>query len=210
PAPAARGCPHASRGYWVFPETAFYPENELDGGDVRQTFMVRFSAGEGTLSREPTRALVVSPSTGSDPIVQVEGIADTDDLELWARRFLSRVDMDPAAFADRQREILGNESVHTVLAGPVTELSLYEERDLSRAVGGRGLNQDTDTLYVAGERAPVVDRRIYDRGERLLVRNASRWIEGRELIGSGVPQTDSTAQVFAVNAFFGDLVEITR
>ncbi|MEO1717571.1 MAG: prepilin-type N-terminal cleavage/methylation domain-containing protein [Planctomycetota bacterium] len=201
-------------GYWVFPETAFYPENELDGGDVRQTFMVRFSAGEGTLSREPTRALIVSPSTGSDTAVtdlsgintDIENINEIDDLELWARRALSNVDV-----TDEDRRVLfGNESVHTVLAGPVTELSLYEERDLSRAVGGRGLNQDTDTLYLAGEGEPVVDRRIYDRGERLLVRNASRWIEGRELIGSGVPQTDSTAQVFAVNAFFGDLVEITR
>ncbi|MEO0630843.1 MAG: hypothetical protein AAFY46_08955, partial [Planctomycetota bacterium] len=200
-------------GYWVFPETAFYPENEFDGGDVRQTFMVRFTAGEGTLSREPTRALVVSPSTGSasdvvdlsaiDP--SIDNIDEIDDLELWTRRALSNVDVDD----DERRLLFGNQSVHTVLAGPVTELSLYDERELSRAVGGRGLNQDTGTLY-ADANEPVVDRRIYDRGERLLVRNASRWIDGLELIGTQAPQTDSTAQVFAINAFFGDLVEITR
>ncbi len=197
-------------GYWVFPETAFYAETELDAGGVRQTFMVRFTAGEGTLSREPTLALVVSPSTGSDPEVAVEGIAETDDLELWTKRFLSRIDDDPAALDERRREVLGNASVHTVLAGPVTELSLYEERDLSRALGGRGLNQDTGTLYLPGEREPEIDTRIYDGGPRLLARNASRWIEGRPLVRTQAQQTDSTAQVFAINAFFGDLVEITR
>ncbi|MEL6497715.1 MAG: type II secretion system protein [Planctomycetota bacterium] len=202
-------------GYWVFPETAFYPENELDGGDVRQTFMVRFAAGDGTISREPTRALVVSPSIGSDSTVielsssissEIDDIDEIDDLELWAGRALSNVGVTD----EQRRTLFGNESVHTVLAGPVAELSLYDERDLSRAVGGRGLNQDTQTLYLPDENEPSVDRRIYDAGERRFVRNASRWIEGRELIGVPVPQTDSTAQIFSVNAFFGDLVEITR
>lgn len=177
--------------------------------------MVRFTAGEGTLSREPTRALVVSPSTSGDAAVndlsssinpEIDDIDEIDDLELWTKRALSNVSVSD----DQRLALFGNASVHTVLAGPVTELALYEERDLSRALGARGLNQDTGTLYVADDREPDVDDRIYDGGTRLLARNASRWIEGRELIGTQVPQTDSTAQVFAVNAFFADLVEITR
>lgn len=201
-------------GYWVFPETAFYRADEIDTGGVRQTFMVRFTAGEGTLSREPTRALVLSPSTsGNEDVTELSGIdasiedlGDVDDLELWAKRALTNTSITD----DDRRVIFGNRSVHTVLAGPVTELALYQERDLSRAVGGRGLNQDTGTLYLPAEDEPELDNRIYDGGPTLFARNASRWIEGRPLVRSQAPQTDSTAQVFAINAFFGDLVEITR
>lgn len=213
--------PPLEPGYWVFPETAFYDENELDAGDVRQTFMVRFTAGDGTLSRELRQALVIAPSTGNDPQIQVEGISDTDDLELWARRFLSRAGADPSP-------VVGNQSVHSVLAGPVTELALYEERDLVQALGGRGLNQATGTVYKSAAEirqdsrvdgvAPTIDSRVFSPDDetpplgrpRVFARNSSRWIEGREILPGNRPQIDSTARVFAINAFFGDLVEITR
>ncbi len=197
-------------GYWVFPETAFYRADVLNAGETRQTFMVRFTAGEGTISRESRRALVLSPSTSSDSsVAEVEDLNEADDLQLWAKQILTRVDLLP----EERLAIFGNESVHTVLAGPVTELSLYEERDLARALGARGLNPDTGTLYlpVTPERdAPEIDLSIYNGGLRILARNTSRWIEGRELLRTQRPQTDSTARVFAINAFFGDLVEITR
>ncbi|MEO1510513.1 MAG: prepilin-type N-terminal cleavage/methylation domain-containing protein [Planctomycetota bacterium] len=201
-------------GYWVFPETGFYEADLLDTGAVRQTFMVRFTAGEGTISREPTRALILSPSTSGDDAVRdlssvnasIRDLDEVDDLELWTRRVLTNTSV-----TDVQRlQIFGNESVHTVLAGPVAELSLYQERDLARAVGARGLNQDTGTLYLPSDEEPELDDRLYGGNLRQLARNASRWIEGRPLVNPPGPRTDSTAQIFSVNAFFGDLVEITR
>lgn len=201
-------------GYWVFPETPFYLASELDGGETRQTFMVRFTAGEGNLSREASRSIVISPSTsGEDAVTDLSSVASSledldqvDDLEIWAKRVLSNTKLSE----EERVAVFGNFSVHTVLAGSVTELALYEERDLSRAVGGRGLNQATGTLYQSGTSEPRLDSSVYDGGERLLARNASRWIEGRPLVRINREQTDSTARVFAINAFFGDLVEITR
>jgi prepilin-type N-terminal cleavage/methylation domain-containing protein len=204
-------------GLWLFPETAFYPAQRLNVRSLRrQSFLVRFTAGEGTLSRDPTRALVLSPSVGSGRNVSdAEGLLEADDLELWARRFLTRVDQTNAGgLEQRRREVLGIDSVHTVLAGPVAELALYEERELARAVGARGLNQETDSLYAPRSNRPVLDDALFqgNANQPAVEVLASKWLEGRiDPAEDGVPNVgDAQARIFAINAFFGDLVEITR
>ncbi|MGP1273023.1 MAG: type II secretion system protein [Phycisphaerales bacterium] len=221
-------------GYWVFPETHSYPTQAgaRQPGSVRQTFMVRFEAGTGVLSRDPTQAVVVAPV--SDAVYEnwesvrlrdanIDPILETDDLELWTRRVVSStagslIGTDPTVpFEERdaRRAVLGDLSPHSVLAAPVWELSLYIERDLARAVGARGVNRRTGTLYLpAGD--TVVEPTLDDGVTTLALDEvgvlASKWLEGRLVpadVGGRSP-AESTGRLFAVNAYFADLVEITR
>ncbi|MEO1583645.1 MAG: prepilin-type N-terminal cleavage/methylation domain-containing protein [Planctomycetota bacterium] len=195
-------------GFWVFPETAYFDGEEIDSGNTRQSFMVRFTQGEGTLSRDLSRALVLEPALSeTESVANIEDLAEADDLEIWAKRLLSRADAD-----DRQRRVLGNESVHTILVGPVTELALYEERELARAIGARGVNRESGTVFLPTGDLVEVDRAVYADSYRRLTQFASQWIEGRlDVVDAGVADVgDAQARLFAVNAFFGDLVEINR
>ncbi|MEM1071629.1 MAG: prepilin-type N-terminal cleavage/methylation domain-containing protein [Planctomycetota bacterium] len=225
--------PQAQPGYWVYPETHAYPAMMPDdAGESRQTFMVRFSAGTGVVSRDPTLALVVDPVSDEDYAdwasavlvpSNIELIGETDDLELWARRVVSSLSADligadaseGLAERDGRRLVLGDDSPHTVLASPVGELALYLERELARAVGARGVNRDSGSVYLPGPDADGVaglDDSVYDGDLPTLAVNASKWFEGRLVaadIGGRVP-IDPTARLFTVNAYFADLVEITR
>lgn len=206
-------------GYWVFPETAFYDRLDQADGQDRQTYMVRFTAGSGGLSRDPRQALVLAPSTSAQATEyaflagnDIPELSETDDLRLWGVRVLASSALTPAERAS----VFGNASANTVLAAPVTELAVYDERELARAVGARGVNRETSTLYLpptaAGVDEPTLDATLYGGTTVQLARLASRWIEGRLVAADvgGRPPAEPTAQLYMLNAYFAELVEINR
>lgn len=206
-------------GYWVFPETAFYDRLDQTDGKDRQTFMVRFRAGDGSLSRDPRQALILAPSTSAQATeygfldaADIPELSGADDLRLWGVRVLSSSALTPA----QRLEVFGNTSANTVLAAPVTELAVYDERELARAVGARGVNRETSTLYLpptaAGVDEPTLDTALYTGAADRLATLASRWIEGRLVAADvgGRPPAEPTAQLYMLNAYFAELVEINR
>lgn len=152
-------------GNWVFPESGFYDVDAASHGDPgaagRQTFMVRFDALTGAISRSTRGALLVDPRPSAedrDAIAPSDPGAWTrvdraDDLTVWAQRVLT--DPDPngdgraytAEDTRRRLELAGKASNDTVLMKPVTRLALADERRVARGVRARGLNGDTQSLY---------------------------------------------------------------
>lgn len=214
--PGGTGSSQRGPGAWVFPETDFYDKTSQTDGADRQTFMVRFTAGTGTLSRDSTSALVLSPRpsnlnrntpTGIVPIGQAE------DLKAWAVRALISSSLD----VDQRRALLGNRSSDTVLARPVTDIALYRERRLAQMLQLRGLNRATNSIYLNSNN-PEVDTSLF-RDSTLasnrvdLETRITQWIEGRLALDN--PRQAGTAleadsAVYTIGTYFGDLVEVVR
>ncbi|MEM8757970.1 MAG: prepilin-type N-terminal cleavage/methylation domain-containing protein [Planctomycetota bacterium] len=227
-------------GYWVFPETHAYPVTggSMEPGIARQTFMVRFNAGTGTLSRDSRQAVVIAPVADEDfanwagPQLGMAGIDDTvlttDDVELWTRRVVSSRaaaligdQSQPLQDRDLRGIVLGDRSPHSVLASSVGEVALYLDREFSGGIGAQGVNRRTGNVYLpAGPTVTeaLVDGALFggDAGEARdpleATRLGSRWIEGRltEADLGGREPLEPTARIFAINPYFADLVEITR
>jgi prepilin-type N-terminal cleavage/methylation domain-containing protein len=203
-------------GAWVFPETDFYDQTEQDDGDDRQTFMIRFTAGSGALSRDPTAAVVIDARPSSEnrmPIGDIEPINTAEDLRSWAVRAATS---ESIAIADRWL-LLGNESSDTVLAQPVTDLAMYRERRLAQMLRLRGLNKKTKTIYERDDE-PSIDSALFrdtalasDRVE--LETQITKWIEGRLAIDSDAPAgsaDEADSAVYTISAYYGDLIEVKR
>lgn len=203
-------------GAWVFPETAFYDrEDQLDGRD-RQTFMIRFEAGTGTLSRDSRSALVLDPRPSNLNRTTPPGITSVTqatDLRAWAVRLLITSSIDQ----NQRRELIGNASSDTVLARPVTDIALYRERRLAQMLQLRNLNRDTNTIYEKGDN-PEVDTSLFRdsalAGDRVaLETRITSWIEGRLALGSNRDAgsaLEADSAVYTVGSYFGDLVEVVR
>ncbi len=207
-------------GAWVFPETDFYDQTDQDDGEDRQTFMIRFKAGTGTLSRVSTSALVIDPRPSSldrtlitdDTILKP--INETEDLRSWAVRASNSLD---SSIVSSRAELIGNESSDTVLARPVTDIAMYRERRLAQMLQLRGLNKQTETIYERDE-DPRIDASLF-RDTTLasdpveLAAHITKWIEGRLVYESN--NAEGTAQeadssIYTVSAYFGDLIEVKR
>lgn len=200
-------------GHWVFPETHFV---SLEGSGVesrgvqRHTFFVRFRAGDGLLDTSNRRPILVldpaatSAFRGTAPFAGARSDQATD-LAAFTRRALERLNATDAT------RVFGDRSVDTVLAGPVTELALYDETRMIAAIGGRP-NRVTGTLYQAPDATapyatldPQSLPAATNQDEAL--RRISAWIEGRLDVGNGLVESD--ARVFILQRYLGNLREIT-
>lgn len=204
-------------GAWVFPETDFYDQADRDDGEDRQSFMIRFTAGTGALSRASEAALVIDvrPSnTDRTDSLPIELVNETDDLRSWAVR--ASLSLDPAVQAARQ-ELIGNESSDTVLARSVTDIAMYQERRLAQMLRLRGLNKQTASIY-ARDDEPEIDSSLFRdtalASDRLaLETRITQWIEGRLAIDSDAPAgsaEEAESSVYTVSAYYGDLIEVKR
>lgn len=200
-------------GAWVFPETDFYDKEVQDDGADRQTFMVRFTAGTGTLSRDNTSALIVDPRPSNLDRTTTMPINQAQDLRAWAVRAL----ISSSLTAPEKQELLGNESGDTVLARPVTDIALYRERRLAQMLQLRNLNRDTNSIYAKDDK-PEVDTSLFRdstlAGQRVeLETRITQWMEGRLAldaqrdVGSAL---EADSAVYTVGTYFGELVEVVR
>lgn len=203
-------------GAWVFPETAFYDQtDQLDGRD-RQTFMIRFTAGTGALSRESRTALVLDPRPSNLNRTTpggIQSVTQATDLRAWTARLLITASIDQ----NERRALIGNVSSDTVLALPVTDITLYRERRLAQMLQLRSLNRDTNTIYSKGDN-PEVDTALFRdstlAGDRVeLETRITAWIEGRLALGNTQATgsaLEADSAVYTVGPYFGDLVEVVR
>jgi prepilin-type N-terminal cleavage/methylation domain-containing protein len=203
----------SGEGNWVYPETDFYDRAAANLGSTgwrRQSFMIRFAAGTGVLRTDASDlALVVDPSAEdafrtSPPWSQAR-VDRAAVIAEWARRTARRTDVTPV---ERAR-LIGDTSIDTVLARPVTELALYNESSLASALGLRGTNRETGSLYLPvgnGTNSGMDPEVLGSNSEEDVARDLSLWISGRfERGGNPVP---SDARVFAVSKYLGGLTEL--
>jgi len=239
----------AASRHWLFPETHFVnlTDNALgDKGYQRQTFIVRFRVGTGALvSGNLSTVLVFDPLTvpygtgfrtvGRDPW-------GLDRIDPANRSFLAGETAEPARFvsrllarpaatartgsAERTRiiRVLGDRSIDTILARPVSELALYNEKSLAGAVsrifpGAGGLNRATNTFYAEPDRAgidgPTIDPRLFPTQGTLDVSEAvGRWIEGRATPNNANPTAtnviESDARIFSLQHYLGQVQELQQ
>lgn len=204
---------------WVFPETGFY--NALKGDDdaaVRQTFMVRYTRGTGAVSMTNQQPVLVL-----DPVPAIEfrkqapwkdySVEKATDLVQFASRVLAaRSDLTVV----NQRKLIGDRATDTVLAGPVSALALYQERKLAQAVGARGVNRATGSLYglrdlVKGDvvpREPQYDLKLFPTapsGSQLSTR-INDWMQGKTSADLKMP---SEARLYTISRYLGQAREIT-
>ncbi|MBM4108798.1 MAG: type II secretion system protein [Phycisphaerae bacterium] len=238
-----------NRGNWVFPETDFFnPAGVgLDGaaaapgddpalaqaggvdssGSNRQTFMVRFEAGTGNLAiASRGQALVVAPSTAvgfrsTRAPYRDYRIDRAADPEQFVRQILApRPDFSNDINGMTKRmNLIGDESVDTVLVRPVTELALYDERLLAAGVGATAVNPATGTLYGTRNRSrswptsPTYDLslfRVPQPNGLELTNRVNDWIEGRPITALGNRQVPSEARLFVLQRGGGQLREVTQ
>lgn len=141
---------------WIFPETGFFdPKKAKDesagpGTSSRQTFMIRFESGTGMVKTGDRRmALVVEPSPSNAFRTQLPyryyRFNRGDDVATVVEQILKTRDSD-LSHTDKLK-LLGDQASDTVLALGVTEIAMYREVDLAAALGARGLNRATGSLY---------------------------------------------------------------
>ena len=167
---------------WIFPETEFFDALRTDDGRNRQTFMIRFRGGIGSVAVGDSReALIVLPratAIGRDgrPFRDVR-VDATGDLAATVRRALN----DPGYIVESQgssnggpfTQLFGDESGDTVLARTVEQIALYKTTDLANDLGIK-LNRDTGVFY-----ADAIEPEIDVRGDSADFHNRLRWwIEG--------------------------------
>lgn len=232
------------RPNWVFPETALYDQQRQQvGGSVRggsrdgrhrQSFMVRFAGGTGEVAPgTPVEALFVDPQRltlrpgANDPLWERPDLSA--DLRVWATRVLGPdVDRDrdeDGADVVARRELLGDESSHTVLVKGVVALALADESELARGIGGRldplsGSVYEIEPAQTDGwfdGRRGIVPRLVavpgvgpgsVDQGD--VTRSINRWIEGYRGarvadFSSRRPVDAAPAQLFTVEVSSGSL-----
>ncbi len=150
---------------WVFPETDFYDIDVDDDGQRRQTFALRFQAGTGVLAVPGDEMLVLSPRPS---IAGRNGVPDhlrVDEAENDVR-VVRAVLAEPLG---RRRELLGDISGDTILTRAVSQIALYNERELAAALGVR-VDRRTACLYENGNEP----RYVSGVNPRMI----NGWIEG--------------------------------
>jgi len=236
---------------WVFPETGFFPSDAqiagggLDGqfdtvnvqiGTMRQSFMIRFSARTGAVSKDTNTALFINPRNSRErpfgdrplPFEQTLRVDMAEDLEVWARRVIESSDLtgDSIAYGaddvQRREQLIGNASNDTILVKPVTRISLYDERKLSLGVGARGLNKATQSLYLPADQNNAnsliaFDLSLFPTGisEAELVVRINQWIDGNTTytqVGDFNLDLDDEpeSRIYLIQSYTGQLQEVLR
>lgn len=220
------GVDPGSLGMWVFPETNLLDltSAQLDeSGWQRQTFIVRFKNGTGQLdSGNRSLAIIIDP-IAAEGFRTAEPFASTRldkvaDLPQTVRRLLAKTSLLPQQDADRIK-LVGDISIDSVLARPITELAVYSERSLtaglSSALGYRGADRVTQTIYAPPDETdgPRIDAANYQTtGLDLFAVSlaASRWIDGRLRQGNtpAGELLETDARIFTLQQYLGQLQEL--
>ena len=202
------------RGNWLFPETSFFDLELGDDGYNRQTFIVRFEGGTGRLkTSDPTGVLVLLPS----PATEFRRTSSPwslpgyrADREADGARFIRRVAASTLLTPANRSLLLGDEASDTVLAKPVAQLAIYNEKRLAGALGAR-INDQSGCLYLpftSGGPGPqyVQMPAGIPAGQESTAINA--WIEDR-LPNTAPDRIRSDARIFGIHTYLGWLQEMT-
>lgn len=159
----------AQTGLWVFPETDFLPRDDqglIDAPEMqhqgwrRQSFCVRFKAQTGEVIFGDTKPFLVldaqeapyrydnsTPFYAFDVEQQEDtSMAVTRALATGGKQRLSLL-LSPLGPDEAIQTLLGNRSTDMILVRPIHTVSLTDERRLASAIGLRGLNRDTASMY---------------------------------------------------------------
>lgn len=200
-------------------------------GSKRQSFLVRYRAGSGNVDPSESRqCLVIDPapsqSVGATGNVQdwrtnatgVFGdyrIDEATDRQRFVKKMLSMQDLDGGGANQNddvlRRELLGGSSCDTVLCRPVTELSLYREASLARAIGANGVNGLTGCLYelpTTVNDEPAIDLSLFPTGANTatIARDINLWLTGKLQVGGPGPSNEyieSDAKLFSIDRYLG-------
>lgn len=205
----------STTGNWVFPETAFYDPTNGDKkqGKNRQTFMIRFQGGTGVLRTDVTTPAVVldpSPATlfrTASPWSEYR-FDSTDRPEVLVRRAIARAATQP--LWNQLPAILGDDAVDTVLTRSITELALYDENELAGAIGARGLNKSTNSIY-GGTKAtvpptePRIDTTLFGNSYNAaeVTQRINDWI-----LGVGDDTKPSDVRLYTIDRYSGQAREV--
>lgn len=234
--------------HWVFPETGFFPRDaQVNGGSLngqltaiddnaptaRQSFMIRFDARTGAVSRDTRSALFIDPRNSSErpyadrptPNQRTLRVDLADDLEVWASRLLDSADLTSDGIAygrddgTLREQLIGSASNDTILVKPVTRVALYDEQKLALALNARGLNKDTNSLYMPHDQGQrdvdiKLDETLYTTSvnQDELAERINQWING-DTNGDGMINflTDEPdSRLFLVQSYTGELKEVLR
>lgn len=193
-----------TRGRWLFPETDFYDAGRGDQGAQRQTFMVRFQGGTGTLKTETPAVLVLLPAESTQFRGTYPWSAYRADEEEDGMRFVRRVQGAPTSGSGalsraERRLLLGDEATDTVLARGVGQLAVMNESRLAAALGVRVHRESGALVYLDATSDPPGPALVPGVNRDRL----DAWVENR------LPGADSDCRLFAVHRHLGMLQEIT-
>lgn len=216
----------AGRGLWVFPETNFVDTEATTPtfGWQRQTFMIRFNARSGQVATgDSSKVLVVDPlNTSSFRSTAPYNIARfrldlASDPAIVARRLTKAPEIRQAGLSDNDIiKLAGDSSPDTVLAGPVTDLALYQEGDLLGALGvPRGNGATGGTMYQdpkdSGYMGPMPDPALVMAAGLTpedVPLHIGEWITGVYKPTGATQPRPSTARLFTVDVNVGQLQEM--
>jgi prepilin-type N-terminal cleavage/methylation domain-containing protein len=206
-----------TEGNWLFPENDFYDWEIEDDGANRHTFIVRFEGGTGALKAGDLSTVLILDPAPTD-VFRTGGNFSTyrADLAPDRVRFVRNVLAQPLATLDinDRRELFGDQSTDTILARPVAQLALCNEKRLAAALS-LALNQTirvdagTGCLYQtppAGNpweplMVPPLDTSIP------ALTSLNEYME--RLLTDGTNPIESDARLFTINRFLGNVVEVT-
>jgi prepilin-type N-terminal cleavage/methylation domain-containing protein len=204
--PAVAGNPYdvpavRQRGNWVFPESGFYNMQVATDGRNRQTFILRFEGGTGLLNPvHPDPVLLLAPA----PTQAFRGAAPFNvhraDRDPDPRRFVRRIlAINSGAAAATKRQLLGDACTDTVLAKPVSLLTLYNERAFAAALGTT-INRDTGCIYTQLDRPAFLPA---GGNSVAFTDRINQWIEAR------MANADSDARIFSIHRYLGSLEDVS-
>jgi len=206
----------SSRGNWVFPENGFFDPAVTDRGignrpNCRNTFMVRFQTGTGRIvGASPTPVIVLLPRNQIDsssakaladvksPIWSGTGdwrrIDHTDNLVAWARSVCDMVPPTDAA------ALIGCRSADAVLAASVNIIALYDEAKMANAIGSRGLNKITGSIYGGAVSSANVSSTANEVPKAPNI-DVALWPNGTFVAGGGSPDAKAERVQVLINNY---------
>lgn len=200
-------------GAWLFPENGFYDRTMGNDGRDRQTFMIRFRSGTGEVVTDNTDLCLIvdlSPELTfrlEEPwrTMRLDRFEDLETgvrrcADIVARRLVSETEPAP------ERLLMGDESSDSVLAGPVIALALYEEENLARGIGLRGVNRKSRTIY-ENSTAPTLDLTL--RRDRFISATSATNRIDKWIVGLGEEGVESVVRLFVIQSNTAELEEIT-
>jgi prepilin-type N-terminal cleavage/methylation domain-containing protein len=200
-----------TQGNWLFPETDFLDVDDGADGQHRQTFMVRFEGGTGLVKMSDlSPVLIYSTVNGSQfrtatPWSTYRG-DQTDDAERFVRSVMA-TPLATLTLADR-RKLIGNEASDTVLAKPVGQLAVYDEKRMLAALRVRP-DPDTQTVYQDPEQmATPAPAFVSTVSVPQTLDDLNAWVEGHMTDGGG-NEVPSDCRIFGIQRYLGTLQELT-
>lgn len=197
---------------WVFPETEFYDALSRSDGADRQSFMVRFNGGIGSVALGDSReALVLSPRPTAagrteQPPFDEYRVDIGADVAATVRTALRRDDWQGLFGGNTNplSQLFGDGSGDTILCRTVEQIVLYKATDLANGIGAK-LNRDTGCFYAA-----IDDRNKepkYDIRPRGALDRITPWLEGDTNYNEDWLDEDDipVARIYTVQRYTGAL-----